>query len=156
MRSPRRTHGTSRSKCPRAKQQKLSTTASARLSSSDGCCKWCSDRTSSPASCEAAGFLGFTSSKQLLVSAKQRAWMHSLNMLLYTHWRSRDSYSQMGELSFFGLAWKTKGEEPVGVVAGRGELGDHLWESILTHEKGAGENQRELLKKPGRWWWGKR
>lgn len=42
------------------------------------------------------------------------------------------------------------------VVAGRGELGDHLREGILTHEKGAEENQRELLKNPRRWWWGKK
>ena len=117
----------------------------ARLSSSEGCCKWCSDHTSSHASCGAAGFLGFTSSKQLLVSAKPRVWIHNLNMLLYTYWCSRDGYSQMGEISFCRLAWKVKEEEAVGVETARGELGDHLRKSILTHKKGGEENQRELL-----------
>jgi len=38
-----------------------------------------------------------------------------------------------------------KEEEAVGVETARGELGDHLRKSILTHKKGGEENQRELL-----------
>lgn len=35
-----------------------------------------------------------------------------------------------------------KGEETVGVEAGRGELGDHLQKSTLSHEEAGEENQR--------------
>lgn len=35
----------------------------------------------------------------------------------------------------------------MGVEAGRGELGDHLQKSVLTHKRGGEENQRELQEK---------
>lgn len=118
----------------------------ATLSSSNGCCKWRSDHTSSHTSCGAAGFQGFSSNKQLLVSVKQWVWIHNLDMLHYIYWCSRDSYSQMEELSFFRLAWKVKSEEAVGIETGKGEFGVHLQKSILMHKKVGEDNQIKHFK----------